>query len=250
VNIERLHKLIARSGFASRRKAELLISQGRVTVDGSVAHIGQQIDPEFQSVAIDGVVLPVAPGLVYYLLNKPRGVVSTADDPEGRPIVVGLVPAEPRVFPIGRLDVDSEGLLILTNDGDLTLRLTHPRYGIEKTYVALVDGHPGKAALRRLTSGVELDDGMARAVRARVLDRRGGESLVEIVMAEGRKREVRRMCDAVAHPVHRLVRTGIGPLRDAALRPGAWRPLTLDEVRGLYGAAGSDIDAPESGGEE
>jgi 23S rRNA pseudouridine2605 synthase len=221
-----------------------------VTVDGSVAHIGQQIDPESQSVAIDGVVLPVAPGLVYYLLNKPRGVVSTADDPEGRPTVVGLVPAEPRVFPIGRLDVDSEGLLILTNDGDLTLRLTHPRYGIEKTYVALVNGHPGKAALRRLTSGVELDDGMARAVRARVLDRRGAESLVEIVMAEGRKREVRRMCAVIGHPVHRLVRTGIGPLRDAALRPGAWRPLTIDEVRGLYGAAGSDIDAPESGGEE
>lgn len=216
-----------------------------MTVDGSVAHIGQQVDPESSCVAIDGAVLPVAPGLVYYLLNKPRGVVSTADDPEGRPTVVGLVPAEPRVFPVGRLDADSEGLLILTNDGDLTLLLTHPRYRIEKTYVALVDGHPGKVALRRLTSGVELDDGTARAVRARVLDRRGGESLVEIVMAEGRKREVRRMGAAVGHPVQRLVRTGIGALRDAALRPGAWRALNIAEVHGLYGAAGDEDDQSE-----
>ena len=220
-----------------------------MTVDGSVAHIGQQVDPATQHVEVDGIVLPLAPDLVYYLLNKPRGIVSTADDPQRRGTVVELVPPEPRVYPVGRLDIESEGLLILTNDGDLALRLTHPRYGIEKTYVALVDGHPGRAALRRLTSGVELEDGTARAIRARVLDRRGAESLVEIVMAEGRKREVRRMCAVIGHPVHRLVRTGIGPLRDAALRPGAWRPLTIDEVRGLYGAAGSDIDAPESGGE-
>lgn len=220
-----------------------------MTVDGSVAHIGQQVDPATQHVEVDGIVLPLAPDLVYYLLNKPRGIVSTADDPQRRATVVELVPPEPRVYSVGRLDIESEGLLILTNDGDLALRLTHPRYGIEKTYVALVDGHPGRAALRRLTSGVELEDGTARAIRARVLDRRGAESLVEIVMAEGRKREVRRMCGVIGHPVHRLVRTGIGPLRDAALRPGAWRPLTIDEVRGLYGAAGSDIDAPESGGE-
>ena len=220
----------------------MLIAQGRVKVDGSVAHVGQQVDPESSQVTIDDVVLPVVPGLVYYLLNKPKGVVSTAEDPEGRPTVVGLVPAEPRVFPVGRLDADSEGLLLLTNDGDLTLRLTHPRYGIEKTYVALVEGQPGKTALRRLTSGVELDDGLARARRARIVDRQGGHSLMEIVMTEGRKREVRRMGAAVGHPVRRLVRTGFGPIRDTTLRPGTWRVLTIDEVRELY-AAGSGREA-------
>ena len=202
-----------------------------------MAHVGQQVDPAVAQIAVDGIALPLAPDLAYYLVNKPQGVVSTAADPQGRRTVVEMVPEEPRVFPVGRLDVDSEGLLLVTSDGTLTHLLTHPRYGIEKTYVALVEGHPGRAALRTMTAGIELEDGTARAVRTRLLDRRGAESLLEIVMAEGRKREVRRMCAAVGHPVHRLVRTGIGPLRDPDLRPGAWRKLTIDEVRALYAAA-------------
>lgn len=151
-----------------------------------------------------------------------------------------LVPGEPRVYPVGRLDADSEGLLILTNDGDLALRLTHPRYGVTKTYAALVAGVPSHQAIRALVSGVELDDGPARAVSAAIVDHHGGNSLLEIVMAEGRKREVRRMCDAIGHPVVRLVRTAIGPVHDRDLRPGTVRPLTVHEVRALYSTAGAE----------
>ena len=166
--------------------------------------------------------------------------MSTADDPQGRPTVVDLVPAETRVFPVGRLDANSEGLLLLTNDGDLTLRLTHPRFGVHKTYVVLVEGVVRDADIRRIVAGVELDDGPAAAVAARVRDRRADESLVEVTMNEGRKREVRRMMEVVGHPVIRLVRTGIGPLRDTTLRPGDWRALDVSEVRALY-AAGTEV---------
>jgi 23S rRNA pseudouridine2605 synthase len=153
-------------------------------------------------------------------------------------VVVDLVPAETRVYPIGRLDADSEGLLILTNDGDLTEFLTHPRHEVPKTYVARVSGLPAAGDLRRLTVGVDLEDGPARAHSARIIDAHGSESLVEIVMTEGRKREVRRMFDAIGFPVLRLVRTAIGPLRDRALRPGEWRRLTVEEIRSLYAAGG------------
>ena len=153
-----------------------------------------------------------------------------------------LVPDEPRIFPVGRLDVDSEGLIILTNDGDLTLRLTHPRYGVHKTYVAMVDGHVDAAALRRLTDGVMLDDGPAAAVSAKLVDRYREASIVEIVMGEGRNRIVRRMLAAAGHPVQRLTRTAIGPLRDGRLAPGSSRPLTIVEIRDLYAAAGDDDD--------
>jgi len=209
-----------------------------VTVNGAVAHVGQKVDPEVDRVEIDGIPLPVKPGLVHYLVYKPPGIISSADDPQGRPIVTGLVPAQPRVFPVGRLDEASEGLLILTNDGELAHRLTHPRFGVQKTYTALVSGVPASSALRRLTEGVDLDDGPARALRAKVLDRHGDRALLEVVMGEGRKREVRRMCAAVGHPVERLVRTAIGPLRDPHLSPGTWRLLTVEEVRSLYEAAG------------
>ncbi len=201
--------------------------------------IGQRIDPESVAIAIDGVPLPVAPELAYYVVNKPAGVVSTASDPQGRPPVVGLVPEEPRVVPVGRLDADTEGLIVLTNDGDLTLRLTHPRYGVHKTYVALVDGRIEAAIVETLTDGVDLEDGPARALAARVIDRKEDASIVEVVMGEGRNRIVRRMFDAVGHPVRRLTRIAIGPLRDRRLEPGASRPLTIDEVRALY-AAGDD----------
>lgn len=234
---QRLQKVIARAGLTSRRGGEDLIRAGRVTVDGSTAHLGQRVDPATARVEVDGIPLPVRPGLVYLLVNKPPGVVSTADDPERRPTVVELVPAEPRVYPVGRLDADSEGLLVLTNDGDLTQMLTHPRYQVPKTYSVLVQGTPGRSALRQLEEGVLLEDGPARARRARLVDRAEGNALLELVMTEGRKREVRRMCAAVGFPVLRLFRIAIGPVRDVTLRSGQWRRLTLDEVRALYGAS-------------
>jgi 23S rRNA pseudouridine2605 synthase len=223
---------------ASRRTAEDLIRQGRVTVDGRPAHLGQKIDPAVAMVLIDGVPLPVRPDLVYYLLYKPLGVISTSDDDRGRTTVVDLVPDGERIYPVGRLDADSEGLLILTNDGDLTNQVTHPRHGVTKTYVARVTGVPDRTTLRRLVGGVELDDGPARAERARLLSTAGGEALVEIVMVEGRNREVRRLLASVGHEVISLVRTAIGPLRDPDLDPGSWRHLTMVEVRDLYGATG------------
>ena len=178
--------------------------------------------------------------LVYYLLNKPLRVVTTADDPEGRRTVVDLVPAEPRVFPVGRLDYDSEGLLILTNDGDLTHLLTHPRFGVEKAYLVEVEGHPSPAAIRRLREGVELDDGRTAPARVRRIESSGATSALEITIHEGRNRQVRRMCEAVGHPVRRLVRTRIGPVRDRQLGPGEWRPLTAREVHGLFTVASTE----------
>ncbi|HLA66196.1 MAG TPA: pseudouridine synthase [Acidimicrobiia bacterium] len=230
--------MIAHSGIASRRSAEDLVKAGRVVVDGAPAHLGQKVDPDSALVLVDGVPLPVRPGLVHYLLNKPRGVVSTVEDPHAERTVVELVPADTRVYPVGRLDADSEGLIILTNDGDLTEAITHPSHGVTKTYLARVKGSPGVAALRNLIEGVELDDGPAHAVSARVIDRIGPETLVEVVMLEGRKRQVRRMLAAVGHDVVRLVRLAIGPIQDRSLRPGEWRPLTVEEVRDLYRAAG------------
>lgn len=207
-----------------------------MTVDGECAHLGQKVDPQRVRVEVDGVPLPVRPDLVYYLLYKPVGVVSTSSDPHGRTTVVDLVPAPSRVVPVGRLDADSEGLLVLTNDGELTHRLTHPSFGVTKTYLARVEGRPGTAAMGRLRRGVELEDGPARALEARIIEATGDESLVEVVMGEGRHREVRRMLEAVGHPVTRLVRIAIGPLRDRRLRPGAWRELAIAEVRALYQA--------------
>jgi 23S rRNA pseudouridine2605 synthase len=208
-----------------------------VTVDGLVATIGQKVDPDTAQVEVDGILLPVKPGLVYYLVFKEQDRISTADDPQGRPTVVDLVPPEPRVYPVGRLDADSEGLIVLTNDGELTHRLTHPSFGVTKTYIARVAGSPGDGVIKELESGIELEDGPARAISARVIDTQGGEALIEVVMGEGRKREVRRMFDAVGYPVARLVRVAIGPLQDRMLRPGSWRELTPAEVRSLYAAS-------------
>ncbi len=202
------------------------------------------MDPTTARVEIDGVPLPIAPDLAYYALYKPVGTVSTADDPQGRPTGVDLIPDGPRVYPAGRLDADSEGLMVLTNDGDLTLRLTHPRFGVHKTYVVLVTGVVETGTIRRVTGGVELDDGPAAAVSARIVDRSSDTSLVEVTMGEGRKRIVRRMFDAVGYPVQRLVRTSIGPLRDTSLSPGQWRALTIDEIRALY-QAGEEV--PDGG---
>jgi 23S rRNA pseudouridine2605 synthase len=206
-----------------------------VTVDGEVALLGRRVEPERDRIEVDGVPIGVRPGLVYYLLNKPAGVVSTASDPEGRPIVTDLVPAVPQVHPVGRLDAGSEGLLLLTNDGDLTFRLTHPSFGVEKEYLVSVAGIPSSGALRALREGVHLDDGTTAPAKVSQPE----PSVLRITIHEGRKRQVRRMCEAVGHPVARLVRTRIGPLRDPGLRPGEWRPLTTAEIRGLERAAGA-----------
>ncbi len=234
---ERLQKVLAHSGLGSRRTCEELIADGRVTVDGEVAVLGRRVDPERDRIELDGVAVVVDDDLVYYLLNKPPGYVSTASDPEGRRTVVELVPTTPRVFPVGRLDADTEGLLLLTNDGELTQLLTHPSFGVVKTYLAEVDGDPAPGALRRLREGVELDDGLTAPARAKVVQRRGATAAIEIGIHEGRNRQVRRMCAAVGHPVRRLVRTRIGPLHDRQLEPGAWRMLSRNEVRRLYEAA-------------
>lgn len=230
---ERLQKVLARAGIGSRRACDELIAEGRVTVNGARAVLGQRVDPSADAVAVDGVPVPVAPGLVYYLLNKPSGVVSTAADPEGRRTVVDLVPDTPRVFPVGRLDYETEGLIVLTNNGDLAQLLAHPSHGIAKEYLADVEGTPSSGALRRLREGVELEDGLTAPATVGQIS----PGLLRIVIHEGRNRQVRRMCEAVGHPVRRLVRTRIGPIGDTSLRPGRWRHLTPEEVRTLYGAA-------------
>jgi 23S rRNA pseudouridine2605 synthase len=236
---ERLQKVLARAGLGSRRACEELIADSRVTVDGETAGLGRRVDPETDRIEVDGVRVLVDDTLVHYLLNKPAGVVTTASDPQGRPTVVQLVPGEPRVFPVGRLDADTEGLLVLTNDGELTQLLTHPSHGVVKTYLAEVEGRPSPAALRRLREGVELDDGPTAPAKVNLVQPRAGSAAVEIGLHEGRNRQVRRMLDAVGHPVVRLVRTRIGPVADRSLRPGEWRALTRQEVRSLYAAAGA-----------
>jgi 23S rRNA pseudouridine2605 synthase len=232
---ERLQKVLAAAGYGSRRVCEELIAAGRVTVNGEVAVLGRRVDADADRIEVDGVPAPTRPGLVHYVLNKPRGVVSTVKDTHGRRTVVDLVPAEPRVYPVGRLDSDSEGLLILTNDGDLAQRLAHPSHGVDKEYLVHVDGgRVAPGALRRLRDGVELEDGVTAP--ATVSQPEAG--VLRITIHEGRNRQVRRMCEAIGHPVRRLVRLRIGPLADRLLRPGAWRPLTTDEVRALYDASG------------
>ena len=211
-----------------------------------MATIGQKVDPTSAAVFVDGARLPVRPDAVYYLLYKPRGVISTTADEFGRPNVTGMVPAEPPVYPVGRLDADSEGLLILTNDGDLTHHLTHPRFGVTKTYVVLIAARLSPADARRLESGVDLDDGPAAARSARIVDVGSRGTLLEVVMTEGRNREVRRMIAALGHDVIRLVRTGIADLTDRDLAPGAWRQLKGDEVRRLFAAGGGDGEIHDS----
>lgn len=229
---ERLQRVLARVGFGSRRVCEDLIAEGRVTVNDVVAELGARVDWERDRVAVDGIAIGVRPDQVYYLLNKPTGVVTTAHDPQGRPTVVQLVPTEPRVFPVGRLDADSEGLLLLTNDGELTHRLTHPSFGVDKEYLVWVQGTPSRGELRALRQGIELDDGVTAPARVAAVS----DEVLRITIHEGRNRQIRRMCDAVGHPVRRLVRVRIGPLSDSKLQPGAWRSLGLDEVRALSNA--------------
>jgi 23S rRNA pseudouridine2605 synthase len=238
VSQERVQRILARVGFGSRRACEDLIRERRVTVNGKVATLGDRADPAVDSLAVDGSTLNLDPQIRYLALNKPRGVVATMRDPEGRTDLNAFLPEGPRVFPVGRLDRDTEGLLLLTNDGELANRLTHPRYGVEKEYLAEVEGTPGSKHLARLRAGVDLDDGPARALEARTVARSGGRSAVRLVMGEGRKREVRRLLGAVGLPVRRLVRLRIGPIRLGRMAPGTVRELSHAEVRALYRVAG------------
>lgn len=233
---ERLQKVLAKLGFGSRRVCEDLIAEGRVTVNGEVAVLGRRVNVENDIVAVDGVRIGVAPDLVYYLVNKPPGYVTTVSDTHGRPTVMELVPESPRVFPVGRLDMDTSGLLILTNDGDFTHLVTHPSHGVEKEYVATVQCPPSgvpQGALQHLRRGVELEDGITHP--AHVTQPEPG--LLRITIHEGRNRQVRRMCEAVGYPVRELTRIRIGPLRDVHLRPGAWRELSHQEVHAISTAA-------------
>jgi 23S rRNA pseudouridine2605 synthase len=227
---ERLQKVLARAGWGSRRTSEELIAAGRVTVNGEVADLGRRVDPERDLIEIDGAPVGIRPGLVHYLLNKPVGVVTTMQDTHGRRTVADLVPAEPRVFPVGRLDAETEGLLLMTNDGELAHRIMHPSHGVPKEYLVQVAGGAVSAgALRRLRNGVELEDGITSPAQVSQVD----PGVLRMTIHEGRNRQVRRMCEAVGHPVTRLIRVRIGPISDRSLAPGAWRPLTADEVKAL-----------------
>jgi 23S rRNA pseudouridine2605 synthase len=223
----RLNAFLARAGIASRRRADELIKAGRVTVNGEPGQLNTVVGA-YDRVEVDGREV-ARQRLRYVLLHKPAGVVTTARDPEGRPTVVELVPGEPRVVPVGRLDADTTGALLLTNDGQLAHRLAHPRYGVEKTYVADVEGDPDDEALRRLREGIELDDGRTAPARARRL----GPGRVELVLHEGRKHQVKRMLAAVGHPVTRLHRPAYAGLTLDGLEPAAWRELEPLEVEPL-----------------
>jgi len=242
--VERLQRSLARAGFGSRRACEELIAAGRVEINGRVATLGDRLDPAMDQVRVDGSKVNVNPELRTFALHKPRGVTTTMRDPHAERDLSGFLPKGVHVFPVGRLDRDTEGLLLLTNDGSLAHRLTHPRYAIEKEYLAEVDRPPSHRQLARLRRGVELDDGTARAVDARSAGGWGGKGGaagrggVRLVMVEGRKREVRRMLDAVELPVRRLVRVRVGPVRLGKLRPGDVRELEPEDVRALFRATG------------
>ncbi|MCP4221991.1 MAG: rRNA pseudouridine synthase [Actinomycetia bacterium] len=239
---ERLQKALARAGLGSRRVCENLIADGRVIVNGKTAELGARVTPD-DEVVVDGTMISVAVDTVTYLLNKPKGVVTTAKDTHGRPVVIDMVPAEPRVFSVGRLDLDTEGLLLLTNDGQLAQRLTHPSFGVEKEYLVHVRGRPSRAALRSLRDGIELEDGMTSPAKASVV----APGMLRITIHEGRNRQVRRMCEAVGHDVIRLARTRIGPLSDPRLKPGEWRPLTTAELLDLQRSVSTVEGAPPAG---
>jgi 23S rRNA pseudouridine2605 synthase len=236
--VERLQRSLARAGFGSRRACEELIAAGRVEINGRAATLGDRLDPTVDQVRVDGSKVNVNPELRTFALHKPRGVTTTMRDPHAERDLSGFLPKGVHVFPVGRLDRDTEGLLLLTNDGSLAHRLTHPRYAIEKEYLAEVNRPPSSRQLARLRRGVELDDGTARAVDARSAGGAAGRGGVRLVMIEGRKREVRRMLDAVQLPVRRLVRVRVGPIRLGTLRPGDVRELEPEDVRALFRATG------------
>jgi 23S rRNA pseudouridine2605 synthase len=232
----RLAKFLAASGVASRRASEEIVRAGRVTVGGAVVEDPARDVSAADSVAVDGRVVTPALERAVYALNKPAGVVSTARDPQGRPTVVSLLPGDVRLYPVGRLDIDTTGLILLTNDGDLAHRLTHPRFEVPKTYRAVIANPPVRtAAVRALRAGVRLEDGLTSPARVR----RVSAEVLELTIHEGRKRQVKRMCEAVGHPVLKLERVAFGPLALAGLDAGHWRRLEEAEVTALAAAAGA-----------
>ncbi len=242
---ERLQKILARHGLGSRRSVEQLIREGRVRVDGDVAELGRRADPAASRVTVDGAPLPPLPPDRTLLLHKPRGVLVTASDERGRETVFDLLDDPPASLRhVGRLDRDSEGLLLLTTNGELAHRLTHPRHRVDKTYEALVEGVPDASALARLREGVELDDGPTAPAEAELLRHERDGAWLRVVLHEGRKRQLRRMLDAVGHPVRRLIRSSVGGLDLGGLAPGASRPLAAAEERALLALVGL-LDAPE-----
>ncbi|MEU4403117.1 pseudouridine synthase [Streptosporangium sp. NPDC023963] len=236
----RLQKVLAQAGVASRRACEDMIGEGRVTVDGQVVRrFGARVDPARQVIHVDGKRLPTMPDLVYLAINKPIGVVSTMSDPDGRPSLADFVADRTeRLFHVGRLDTETEGLILLTNDGELANRLTHPSYGVQKKYWAKVPGRIERDLGRRLKKGVELEDGLAKADSFALVQEHGQQALIEIVLHEGRKHIVRRMLEEVGHPVIDLARIEFGPVKLGRLKPGTVRALTLTEVGELYAAVG------------
>jgi 23S rRNA pseudouridine2605 synthase len=236
----RLQKLLAAAGVGSRRACENLITAGRVEVDGQVVtELGTRVDPRRQVVHVDGVRVQLDESRVYLAFHKPRGVVSTMNDERGRTSLADYVGnRSERLFHVGRLDADTEGLLLLTNDGDLANRLQHPAYGVPKTYIAQIPGPVPRDLGRRLREGVELEDGLVTVDSFRVVDSQPGKALVEVVLHEGRKHVVRRLLEAVGHPVESLARVQVGPIRLGDLKPGRTRRLTSDEVAKLYSVAG------------
>jgi pseudouridine synthase len=243
---ERLQKVLARAGFSSRRGAEQLMLEGRVTVNGTVAReLGTKADLGSDDVRVDGVRVKAAKGPVYIVLNKPRGVVTTRKDPEGRRTVMDLVPPLPGLFPVGRLDVTTEGLILLTNDGAFADRVSHPRYEVPRVYQAKVHGVPDERALERLRRGVLVERDVMAADRVRVLEA-DNNAWVELTLHEGKQHEVRRMLEAVGHPVSKLKRVAFGPVTTRGLEPGQFRVLAPEEVAGLVRGEGRRAAAQPS----
>lgn len=239
----RLQRFLARAGVASRRGSEDLMTAGRVQVNGvTVTGLGAKVTPLLDTVTVDGVIVQFTSGPAHLMLNKPAEVMTTMKDPQGRATVSDLVPTQeyPGLFPVGRLDYETTGLLLFTTDGELSHRLLHPTRKVPKTYIALVDGHPGQIAMKHLREGVRLDDGLTAPADVRVLERRDGFALVEIVLREGRKRQVRRMFSAVGHPVRELHRVEFGPVKLGMVGSGDWRHLSADEIAALHDAVGME----------
>lgn len=231
---ERLQRALARAGYGSRRSCEELIAAGRVTVNGTIATLGDKVETGRDRVALDGATVNLDPSVRYFALHKPAGVLTTMHDPQGRADIRPYLPADqPGVVPVGRLDRDSEGLLLVTNDGELANRLMHPRYQVEKEYLAEVEGTPLPKHLAALRRGVDLEDGPAKVRAVRIVDARGARGQLRLVMTEGRKREVRRLLAAVGLPVTRLVRLRVGPVTLGRLKAGQVRELTSEEVLAL-----------------
>lgn len=237
---QRLQKLLSSAGFASRRVVEQLIVAERIAVNGEIAKLGNRATVE-DDITVDGEPVRLRAELVSYLLNKPSEVLSSASDDRGRTCVTDLIDEDTRLYPIGRLDYETTGLIILTNDGDLTLRLTHPKFGVDKKYVAELAGDVHEADLDRLRQGIELADGLTAPAKIRVLARKADATLVEITIHEGRKRQIRRMAEAIGHEVIHLHRSQIGPISDDSLEPGSSRVLTVDEIHALFAASSKNV---------